>query len=42
MDEVNMQLLVLGATLAGSLGTAWAIQRAILEIFLKTIERDRR
>ena len=37
-----MELLVLGATLAGSLGAAWAIQRAILEVCLRAINPGRR
>jgi hypothetical protein len=35
--EVVMQILVLSATLAGSLGTAWVIQRAILDLCVKAI-----
>lgn len=37
-----MQLLVLSATLVGSLAAAWAIQRAILEVCLKAIDPARR
>jgi len=37
-----MELLLLSATLAGSLGAAWAIQRAILEFCLKVIDPNRR
>jgi hypothetical protein len=36
-----MQMLVLSATLVGSLGAAWAIQRAILEVCLKAITTTR-
>jgi len=35
--EVVMEILLLSATLAGSLGAAWAMQRAILELCLKAI-----
>ena len=37
-----MQVLVLSATLVGSLGAAWAIQRAILEVCLRVIDPNRR
>jgi len=40
--RVIMQLLVLSATLVGSLGAAWAIHRAMLELCLKAIDRGRR
>jgi hypothetical protein len=40
--EANMQLLVLSATLAGSLGVAWVIQRAILEFCFRVIDPNRR
>jgi hypothetical protein len=36
-----MQMLVLSATLAGSLGAAWVIQRALLEVCLKAITSSR-
>jgi hypothetical protein len=37
-----MELLLLSVTLAGSLGVAWVIQRAILEVCLKAIAPGRR
>jgi hypothetical protein len=40
--EVKMQVLVLSATLVGSVGAAWVIQRAILEVCLKAIDPNRR
>lgn len=36
-----MQLLILSATLVGSMGVAWAIQRAILEVCIKAIDPRR-
>jgi|HubBroStandDraft_5_1064220.scaffolds.fasta_scaffold1421544_2 hypothetical protein len=36
-----MELLLLSLTLAGSLGVALAIQRAVLELCLKAIAPDR-
>ncbi|HZL56771.1 MAG TPA: hypothetical protein VFC21_06810 [Bryobacteraceae bacterium] len=35
----DVDTLVVGATLVGSLGTAWALQRAILSLCLKAIAR---
>ncbi len=32
-----MEELIVGATLAGSLGTAWVIQRALLAVCLKAM-----
>jgi len=40
--EVNVQLLIVSATLAGSIGAAWVIQRAILEVYIKAIDPHRR
>jgi hypothetical protein len=37
-----VEAIVLSATLAGSLGTAWVIQRAILSLCLKAIAITRR
>jgi hypothetical protein len=37
-----MDTLILGATFAGSLGTAWMIQRAILAVCLKAIAPTKR
>lgn len=37
-----MESLILSATLMGSLGSAWIIQRAILTLCLKAIDRNRR
>jgi hypothetical protein len=37
-----MDALVLSAALAGSLGTAWVIQRAILSLCLKALDATRR
>jgi hypothetical protein len=37
-----MDALVLSAALAGSLGTAWVIQRAILSLCLKALVSTRR
>ena len=37
-----MDAFILGAALAGSFGTAWMIQRAILVVFLKAIATHRR
>jgi hypothetical protein len=37
-----VEALVVSATLVGSLGTAWAIQRAILAFLLKALETNRR
>ena len=37
-----MDTLILGVTFAGSLGTAWMIQRAILAVCLKAIAPSRR
>jgi hypothetical protein len=35
-------IIILTATLVGSVATAWAIQRAILEVCLKAIDPNRR
>jgi hypothetical protein len=37
-----METIILAVTLAGSIATAWAIQRAILEVCLKAIDPNRR
>jgi hypothetical protein len=37
-----MEAVVVSATLVGSLGTAWVIQRAILGLCLKAINTTRR
>jgi hypothetical protein len=37
----QMETLILSATLIGSLGTAWAIQRAILGLCMKAISTRR-
>jgi hypothetical protein len=37
-----MELLLLSATLAGSLGVAWAVQRTILGLCLQAIDPRRR
>jgi hypothetical protein len=37
-----MQMMIVSATLVGSLGTAWAIQRALLTLCLKAIDPTRR
>ena len=37
-----MEALIVSAALAGSLGTAWMIQRAILMVCLKAIAPNRR
>jgi hypothetical protein len=34
---MEMESLILSATLAGSVGTAWAIQRALLMVCLKVM-----
>jgi len=38
----SVEAIVVSATLVGSLGTAWAIQRAILAFFMKVLEPARR
>ena len=38
---IPMETLILSATLIGSLGTAWVIQRAILGLCLKAISTNR-
>jgi hypothetical protein len=40
--EAAMETIVVGATLAGSLGAAWVIQRAILVVCIKAINTTRR
>jgi len=37
----QMETLILSTTLIGSLGTAWAIQRAILGLCMKAISTRR-
>jgi len=37
-----METLILSTTLIGSLGAAWAIQRALLGLCLKAIDPNRR
>ena len=37
----QMETLILSATLIGSLGTAWVIQRAILGLCMKAISTRR-
>lgn len=37
----EMETLILSATLIGSLGTAWVIQRAILGLCMKAISASR-
>jgi hypothetical protein len=40
--EGRMELLILSAALAGSLGAAWAIQRTLLTVCLRAIDPHRR
>jgi hypothetical protein len=40
--EGVMELFVVSAALAGSLGVAWAIQRTLLTVCLKAIDPNRR
>ncbi len=41
LEGEKMESLILSATLMGSLASAWIIQRAILTLCLKAIDRNR-